>query len=247
MKKGWFEANKAQKIFMSMRSISRNAVRGLIDPESERDVRLKLSSGVEYAWEADVKGDIAEFGTGRRGRTASYIAYAMQRHGRFKAAPKRLHLFDSFEGMPKAESAVDRKTPHVLSGAWGEGSCKGITKKRLRSICSKFLPDDKVIIYDGWFRDTLPKISQKTKFCLVHIDCELYQSAMEVLDHLLGNKMVSEGALVYFYAFSCNHSSPDYGERKAWKDSIKKYSVNYTDSGEFGWGGRKFVVHSYSK
>ncbi|MBT9143398.1 MAG: hypothetical protein DDT29_01801 [Dehalococcoidia bacterium] len=91
--------------------------------DSQIEEHKKLSISVEYVCEARVEGDIAEFGT-MSGRTASIIARAMLRYDHHETGPKNLHLFDSFKGLPKAESDVDKESPHVISGVWGGGLVK---------------------------------------------------------------------------------------------------------------------------
>lgn len=216
--------------------------------DSEIEVHKKLSFGVEYVCGTDVEGDIAEFGT-MTGRTARIIAQAMSKFDYwvfpYQKGPKKLHLFDSFEGLPKAESDVDKESPHVKSGVWGEGTCKGISKEKLMRICAKFWPKERIIIYDGWFKDTLSQIPHGTKFSMLHIDCDMYQSTIEVLNYCFSNGLVQDGTVIFFDDWNANKASPNFGERRAWLEIVEKFSVAYSDCGEYGWAGRKFIVHSY--
>jgi hypothetical protein len=83
---------------------------------------------VHYVCNNPVEGDIAEFGTGM-GFSALTIAKTMGIYQRIFAenlrkggmAQKTLFLFDSFEGLPAAESAIDAESPNVKSGRWGGG------------------------------------------------------------------------------------------------------------------------------
>lgn len=212
--------------------------------ESEMEVNRKLAFGVEYAFGADVEGDIAEFGT-MTGRTARVISETLSKFDSNSGAKKKIHLFDSFMGLPEAESNIDIDSPHVKSGVWSMGTCRGVSKSELRNMCEKFLSADRVVIYDGWFKDTLRAISPETKYSMVHIDSDLYQSAIEVLSYLFEKRVIQDGTVLFFDDYNCNGSSPDFGERKAWEETIKRFSVHYTDCGEYGWAGRKFIVHSY--
>jgi len=214
------------------------------ETDSEKDVRKKLSFGVEYVCGADVAGDVAEFGT-MSGRTAAVIAEALSKFDIFKNGPKKLHLFDSFEGLPPAQSVVDRDSPHVKSGIWGVGTCKGISKERLGCVLKKFLPKNSTIIYNGWFKDTLPQIPKGTKFAMLHIDCDMYQSTIEVLDYLFQNLHIEDGTVIFLDDYNCNRASPNFGEQRAWSETVKKFLIIFTDCGEYGWSGRKFVIHHY--
>src|SRR5581483_6923515 len=94
----------------------------------------------------------------------------------------RLHLFDSFEGMPESPSERDRTAYHVLEGSWSEGACQGIGPKALRLKCRKYLPDERIVIHQGWYSETVKKIPDSTSFSVVHVDCDLYQSTIEALE-----------------------------------------------------------------
>lgn len=212
---------------------------------SQVDVKNKLSLGVEYVCGADVMGDIAEFGT-MSGKTAAAIADALSIFDiRKTSGPKKLHLFDSFKGLPQAESIVDRDSPHIKSGIWAAGTCKGVSKEELIHMCKEFLPENRIIVYDGWFKDTLLKIPKDTKFAMVHIDCDMYQSTIELLVYLFQNQHIEDGTALFFDDYNCNKTSPNFGERRAWSEITQKFSVVFTDCGEYGWGGRKFIIHRY--
>jgi len=214
------------------------------------EVHKKLALGVDYVFSADVKGDIAEFGT-MTGATAATIAREMAlasaRYFRSdsQAKERRLFLFDSFEGLPEAVSPVDAQAPHVKSGIWSAGTCKGISKEHLARRCTRFLPKDRVVIYDGWFKDMLPRLPTDASFAMLHIDCDLYQSTIEVLDYCFSEEIIQDGAAFFFDDWNSNRASPEFGERKAWAEAIGKYSIKYSDSGEYGSSGRKFIVHEY--
>jgi hypothetical protein len=81
---------------------------------------------------------------------------------------------------------------------------------------------------------------------MVHLDCDLYQSAIEVLEYCFSNNMFSDGAIIFFDDWNCNRASPSYGERKAWAEVVDKFSVEFSDGGDYSWGGHKFIVHSYN-
>ncbi|MDD5593419.1 MAG: macrocin O-methyltransferase [Candidatus Margulisbacteria bacterium] len=214
--------------------------------EYEKEIHKKLAFGVNYVYIAGIEGDIAEFGT-MTGKTASVIAKSIPKNEfRFGVTAKKLHLFDSFAGLPEADSPVDKNSPHVRSGTWTKGTCRGISQARLIKMINKYLPKERIAVYAGWFKDTLINIPAGTKFAMVHIDSDLYQSAVEVLGYLFKNRLVPEGGVLFFDDYNCNLASPKYGERRAWAETVERFTIKYTDCGEYGWGGWKFIVHSYS-
>jgi hypothetical protein len=217
---------------------------------TQPDVFQKLIQGVGYCVGMGVEGDIAEFGT-MTGRTAVVIAQALsfftsiygaseQLH---HIAPRKLHLFDSFKGLPKVANQVDSSSPHVTSGVWGEGTCKGLTKDQLLGFCSRLYPQDRICIYDGWFKDTLPLVDKETKFAMVHVDCDLYESTIQVLDYYFSNDLFADGCALFFDDWNCNRASPKFGERRAWAECLDKYDIVFSDCGEYGIAGHKFIIH----
>jgi hypothetical protein len=218
---------------------------GLKKSLSQDEISRKLTLGVEYVCGADVDGDIAEFGVGS-GRTAIVIASAMKLFDTQNKEKKKLYLFDSFEGLPTSDTNADAESPHVKTGVWGKGTCKfEMTGPELTNIIKGIIPQENFKIFEGWFDKTLPLFSSDIKLSMIHIDCDLYQSTIDVLDYCFHNSMVQEGTAIFFDDYNCNRASNNYGERKAWSEIIEKYSIEYSDSGEYAWSGRKFIVNYY--
>lgn len=207
-----------------------------------KEAEAKLSMGVDYVYGCRVGGDIAEFGTAS-GVTSAVIARAMRKIDR--ARERNIHLFDSFKGLPEAESEYDKTAPMVIAGDWKQGSFTSLGETELRKKIKKYLPEKNIKTYNGWFSETLKNIPKGAKFSMIHIDSDLYQSAKEILDYVFGQNILSEGAIIFFDDYNGNHASPEYGERKAWREAIDLYSVKYDDAGDYGVGSKKFIVHSY--
>lgn len=210
------------------------------DSVSAKEVLRSLALSVEYVFGAGVDGDIAEFGT-MSGRTARCLAEAIAKY----EGAKRLLLFDSFEGLPEATSVIDKRSLHVRTGIWSVGTCHGVTSEQLFAMCRKHLAESRIAIYEGWFAQTLQTVPADTRFALLHIDSDLYQSALDVLDHCFAHSMIARGAAIHFDDWDCNRADPGYGERRAWAEVVEKYGVEYSDCGQYAWGSRKFIVHSY--
>ncbi len=227
-------------------------IQGLTDDEALRD----LSKGIAYTYIAAVPGDIAEFGC-FWGKSSQIIAQQMQQmdqsHGASDSiahiGERKLWLFDSFQGLPKATLSPDTESPHVQCGAWAwtvEG--KNVpTPASITQQCSAFLPVDRIRVIPGWYKEVLHQIPAETRFALVHIDCDLYESAYTVLDHLFGNDMLSDGCALFFDDWYCNRGSPKFGEQKAFSDICSRRYLQHpdlvSDWGPYGIVGRKFIVH----
>jgi hypothetical protein len=215
--------------------------------EGQNDIYRELYRGFEYVMVSSVPGDVAEFGTSS-GRTAMTLAKAMAEMGHLYGpaehgiAPRKLRLFDSFQGFPVASDPIDKATPHIESGAWGPGVAKDAPPALVREMCETHLPSDALVIYEGWYRDTMPSLDA-VKFAMVHIDCDLYESTMDVLDRLFSIDAFSDGCAVFFDDWYCNRGSPQFGERHAWADCVAKHRPKFTDWGPYATVGHRFIVH----
>ena len=197
-----------------------------------------------------VDGEIAEFGTFSGFSTFS-IARAMAAYWEIfagyvalhNAAKKSLCLFDSFQGLPSSTNGVDAASPYVQTDRWKAGAFTGLTKDELFALCASTYDQDKIRIYDGWYAATLPTIPAATKFAMLHLDCDLYSSTIEVLDHLFTRKHLADGCVIFFDDWNCNRASPRFGQRRAWRETVEKHNVEFSDCGDYAVLGHKFIVH----
>lgn len=211
----------------------------------------ELVKAVAMLHDRGIPGDIAEFGT-MLGNTAAGLATGLslvesvyQDEQMIEMSKQRkLMLFDSFEGLPVATAAADLISPPVISGAWAPGTCFGLTPAQLLEKCTKHLSADRIVIKEGWFENTIPTLTKDSSFALIHIDCDLYSSTMDVLDGLLGRGLLETGALIYFDDWDCNAARPDLGERKAWTDAVEKYNVEFSYSHSYAATGQAIIFHS---
>ena len=90
--------------------------------ERNLPVGEQLLNGVSYIYGSRVHGDIAEFGT-QTASSAAVLATSLNLYN-LKAGmtQKRIHFFDSFEGLPSSESIHDNDSPHAQSGLWSNQS-----------------------------------------------------------------------------------------------------------------------------
>lgn len=206
------------------------------------DIGLFLQRAVQYVLHGAVEGDFIEFGTAT-GFTASVIATAIAETRR--GADRNLWLFDSFEGLPASTAAADAQSPHVLSGVWGEGTCRGLSAAQLRRRVARIIGSSRLVIGEGWYAETVPAIDPASRFGFVHVDGDLYQSTIDCLTPLFARGQITEGALVVFDDWHCNRASNAYGERKAWAELVERFAIEAEDYGHASWAGKSFVVHGY--
>ncbi len=124
-----------------------------------------------------VNGHVAEMGV-YKGGSAKLLAKAFERN-----AEKTVFLFDTFCGMPETDPLkdVNRK------GDFSDTSFESV---------QEFLGDcQNVVLYKGLFSDTLGNVADKA-FCFVHIDCDIYQSALECCEFFYP-RMTRMGIMIF--------------------------------------------------
>lgn len=137
---------------------------------------------------AGLEGSIAECGVWR-GRT--FVAMAL--YLRQKGSKKRIFGFDSFQGF---DASVE--TDISLGGA-----AVGVKKLRGFEDTSYALVQRKAAAFHlknfqiepGFFQESLRRCENET-FCLVHLDCDLYESYAVCLDFFYP-RMVREGIILF--------------------------------------------------
>jgi len=223
-----------------------------IDPNLQHSIlcQHELILGVSTIYGNLTQGDIAEFGT-QSGRTAEALAKSMINnqiyYDKIKMKNnKNLHLFDSFSGLPKI-GKYDKSNLHVKNKSWSENSLRGITASELKSIIKKHLHEKNIFIYEGYFKNSLKKIKPSTKFSLIHLDCDLYESSYDVLDYLFKNKHINEGCLLFLDDFNLSQANKHHGMQAAFNEISKKHGVDYTKVGYYGLYSLKVIIHNYKK
>jgi O-methyltransferase len=112
----------------------------------------------------NVPGDMAEVGV-YKGRTARLIHHY--------APERRLHLFDTFAGFAKQDSAAERT--QNFSG-------KEFTDTSVEAVRAYVGESPNVKTYVGWFPETVPPELHDASFAFVHLDADLRQPILAGLE-----------------------------------------------------------------
>lgn len=107
-----------------------------------------------------IPGDVAEVGV-YKGGTAFLIASALTN------SAKSLHLFDTFHGLPETDPVTDLHCQGDFSDTCLEG---------VHHLLAPF-PDCR--LYPGLFPETVPSGWEEKRFAFVHVDVDIYQSALD--------------------------------------------------------------------
>jgi cytochrome P450 len=189
-----------------------------------------------YAWQylnwECIEGDVLEFGVAV-GKSLALLARLHQeslftwRYTEDAVHERRFAGFDSLTGLPPDVHPHPRWSAgsfanNYLYGHPSMAYDEPITADglyRLFSSCG--LPKPELEI--GWFEDTIPASipSKYRKAALVHIDSDLYASALCVLEGVA--PILADGALVCFDDWFMYQGDPNQGEARALKEFLERH------------------------
>lgn len=132
----------------------------------------------------NISGDIAELGV-YKGNTA----YILGKYA--KAIGRTTYLFDTFEGFdPKDIKGIDSS----ISLQFSDTSLKAV---------QNFVGEENVVYVKGYFPESASQIPDDLKFCMVHIDCDLYSPMMSALNYFYPR--MTEGGFIVLHDYSSLH------------------------------------------
>lgn len=151
----------------------------------ERSLIRKLFSTLE---KSEIPGDVVEFGVAG-GNHLDLLVSSYENLEKTKQSTCEFYGFDSFEGLPTPDYAVDMKCFY-----------EGQFASQLETVSEKLRLNQRPYLHlvKGWFADTLkaePAISIK-EIAYARIDCDLYQPTVESLDYLTSR--LADGAILVF-------------------------------------------------
>ena len=156
-----------------------------------------------------IPGDIAEVGV-FQGNSAFQLATT------FKG--RRIHLFDTFSGMPESDPSIDTHK----KGDFNNTSVE-IVKEKLKAFSN-------IIYHEGLFPETAPRVGLAS-FAFVNVDVDLYSSMKACLDFFFPR--LTKGGFLFIqddYNFSnCK------GVTKATDEFIKANNLSLLKKGSSVW------------
>ena len=134
------------------------------------DEKYTLYSSMKAVSQLD--GSIAEVGT-YKGGSAKILCELKDQ--------KKIHLFDTFEGLPQPSNK------ELVKAGW-------LSDTSLKSVKNYLSGYNNIFFYKGYFPQTARNLTSE-KFCLVHLDTDLYQSTLDSLE-FFWPKMVKGGRII---------------------------------------------------
>ena len=142
-----------------------------------------------------VPGDFVECGVWA-GANSAVMAKATSCYG---GRGRRVHLFDSFEGIPEAG-------PNDVGWTHPEGTSACSIETTKQQMKAWGIPDELLVYHPGWFKDTMQdarnpwdvrsdgKGAYIHTIALLRLDADLYESTRVCMEHLY--PLVSPGGIV---------------------------------------------------
>jgi Macrocin-O-methyltransferase (TylF) len=133
-----------------------------------------------------------------RGGSAAVMAYVAHKAGN----NRKVHLFDSFEGLPEPneKDGIEARI-YAENKAGGKLSSIGKCVGRYEDVIYLFfsilkLRRENIIIHKGWFQETMPKIKDLIgPIAILRLDADWHESTKVCLDYLY-DSVVSGGFVI---------------------------------------------------
>lgn len=170
---------------------------------------------LEQALVDDVPGDVIETGVWRGG-TCIFMRGILAAH----ESPRRVFVADSFEGLPPPDATAypeDRGDSHYKK------DFLAISQQEVETNFRTFnLLDDQVVFLKGWFKDTLPKLTDE-RFAVIRLDGDMYESTMDALQALYPRLSPGGFCIIDDYGLApCAQAVHDYREKHGIEEPIEK-------------------------
>ena len=220
-----------------------------LDPvRGEKIYRETFLRALEYVAASGLVGEYMEFGV-LGGFTARIVCETM----REMLMLRRVYLFDSFDGLPEYTSPVDANSYDVAGReVWGDrmrfpdefvAALGEPLDRHIHRRLGEVVSGDRVRVRRGFYSDTLREPTGD-KAALLHIDCDLYQSTVEVLTWLYETDALQDGCVLLFDDFNCFKASPYFGERRAFREFLEGQDrFEATPWFTYGFNGAAYFLH----
>lgn len=176
-----FKFSEYGRLFLEDESFL-NYYRRFMDPDNWHSLDRKYTLAQILKLAARLDGDMAECGT-YKGASAFLLCQVL------KGTDKRVHLFDSFQGL---------SAPGKWDGGYWVPGALSAPENELRQSLTEF---DNYRVYRGWIPQRFREV-EKLNFSLVHIDVDLYQPTRDSLEFFYP-RIVSRGIILMDdYGFS---------------------------------------------
>jgi hypothetical protein len=168
----------------------------------------------------EVAGDLIEAGVWKGGTTI-FMRGVLRAHG---VEDRAVYVADSFEGLPTPDADRYPADEGLELHLWEP---LAVNREEVAANFERYgLLDDRVRFVEGWFKDTLPALHDRT-WALIRLDGDYYESTMDALTHLYPNLAPGGWVIVDDHEIpACAQAVADYRERHGIDEPIE--TVDWT-------------------
>jgi hypothetical protein len=143
---------------------------------------------------SSLAGDLIELGVGAGGTSLFFASMVAD-------AKRKVYSLDTFSGLPAPDHVLDN--PY-----WRAGLYTGVVPlgPRLKGLAEEHGLSDVLVMVEGLFSETIPTLPADTRFCLAHLDSDLYSSVMDSLTGIYDR--VVDGGIILFDDFFHHAQGP---------------------------------------
>lgn len=148
---------------------------------------VNIYEALEEVSSKNIQGDFVETGVWKGG--ACVLANAVI-HELGEEESRKVHVFDSFEGLPAPYMQQDNGDNHHTI------ACLAVSVETVKEVLEKYgYLTENVIFRKGFFKDTMKETSDIEKIAILRLDGDMYSSTIEVLEALY-DKVQAGGIII---------------------------------------------------
>lgn len=212
-------------------------VSDLFSKNSDEEI---LEKAMRFTAHNGMTGDYLEFGVWK-GR--SFVrAYHIRNYVRdSRLGSMKFYAFDSFEGLPDINDPNDGSSTEFKKGDY---SCDIKTFKSV--LVGKGVNMEDVVLVSGWYNEVLNETTKNNlsikKAAIIHIDCDLYESTVPVLNFV--TDYITNGTIIIFDDWFCFNGDSNRGEQRAFREWLAKNpNISATEWQKVNWKTNSFILH----
>ncbi|WP_289036178.1 TylF/MycF/NovP-related O-methyltransferase [uncultured Roseibium sp.] len=205
-----------------------------------------LNWAFEFVCKSDIDGPYLEFGC-FRGATFTHANKFQEKWVEFgktngrKLSDNRMFAFDSFEGLPKISVSDNMKDYDVFDeGQFGCSEVEflsiikenGVNLKKVKTVKG---------FYDKKLSSKLRESLSIKKASVIHIDCDLYSSAVPVLNFI--TPLIQGGTVLLFDDYYCYRGNKQFGVKRAFMEWLSGAPFEATHYCNYSWAGSVFILN----
>ena len=225
------------------RTLIKKFCRKLVAIGSPNDIVCHFTRCIEFIGYNGIEGDLLEFGVFRGG--SLIVLDQISRNILRKRLNMNIRIFgfDSFQGLPEPKGIDKDSKKNRLNFRQGRYRC---TKEEVLRRLKEHRADlDHIQLIEGWYDQILtPELRQQlqiNKASFINIDCDLYQSAITVLNWC--EPLIDQGTVINFDDWFCYQGSSERGLQRAFHEFLDSHPELTTSSfSTCGWYGKAFIL-----